>query len=65
MHPTHPEFATYHAGQRIAWLLEEAEHHRQVEQARRARRQQRQRRRLTRTLRAIATRAVHQPAGAQ
>jgi|Tabmets5t2r1_1033131.scaffolds.fasta_scaffold17418_2 hypothetical protein len=65
MHPTHPEFATYHAGQRIAWLLEEAEHHRQVGQARRARRQQRQRRRLTRTLRAIAARAVHQPAGAQ
>lgn len=63
MHPTHPEFATDHAGQRIAWLLEEAEHHRQVGQARRA--QHRQRRRLPRTLRAIAARAVHQPAGAQ
>jgi hypothetical protein len=62
MHPLHPEFATYHAGQRVAWLLAEAEHHRLVAQARRARRQ---RPRLTRTLRAIAARAVHQPAGAQ
>jgi hypothetical protein len=62
MHPTHPDLATDYAGQRIAWLLEEAEHHRQVGQARRARRQ---RRRLPRTLRAIAGRAVHQPAGAQ
>ena len=65
MHPTHPEFATHYANQRVAWLLEEAEHHRQVGQARRARRQRRQRRRLTRTLWAIAARAVHQPAGAQ
>jgi hypothetical protein len=62
MHPLHPHLATSYAGQRVAWLLEEAEHHRQVGQARRARRQ---RRRLTRTLRAIAARAVHQPAGAQ
>lgn len=65
MHPLHPHLATSYTGQRVAWLLEEAEHHRQVGQARRARRQQRQRRRLTRTLRAIAARAVHQPAGAQ
>jgi hypothetical protein len=62
MHPTHPDLVTDYAGQRVAWLLEEAEHHRQVGQARRARRQ---RRRLTRTLRATAARAVHQPAGAQ
>jgi hypothetical protein len=62
MHPMHPDLATDFAGQRVAWLLEEAEHHRQVGQVRRARRQ---RRRLPRTLRAIAARAVHQPAGAQ
>jgi hypothetical protein len=62
MHPMHPDLATDYAGQRVAWLLEEAEHHRQVGQARRTRRQ---RRRLTWTLRAIAARAVHQPAGAQ
>jgi hypothetical protein len=61
MHPMHPDLATHVAKQRVTWLLEEAEHHRQVGQARRARR----RRRLTRTLRAIAARAVHQPAGAQ
>ena len=61
MHPTHPDLATHYANQRVASLLEEAEHHRQVGQARRAR----QRRRLTRTLRATAARAVHQPAGAQ
>jgi hypothetical protein len=61
MHPMHPDLATDYAGQRVAWLLGEAEHHRQVGQARRARR----RRRLPRTLRAIAARAVHQPAGAQ
>ena len=62
MHPTHPDLATHYANQRVASLLEEAEHHRQVGQARRA---LRQRRRLTRTLRATAARAVHQPAGAQ
>jgi len=61
-HP-HPDLATDHARQRVAWLLAEAEHDRQVGQARGAR--QRQRRRLTGTLGAFAPRAVHQHACAQ
>jgi hypothetical protein len=61
-HP-HPELATHHARQRVSWLLEEAELDRQVGQARRARRL-RQRRGLTRTVRAFASWATHQHAGA-
>jgi hypothetical protein len=60
----HPEFATHYANQRVAWLLEEAEHDRLARRARAATAAHR-RRRLTRTLWAIAGRAVHQPAGAQ
>ena len=58
----HPDLATYHAKQRVTWLLEQAEHDCRAGQARRARRQPR---RLTRTLRAFAPPAVHQHAGAR
>jgi hypothetical protein len=53
------------ANQRVAWLLEQAEHDRLVAQARRARRQRRRPRRLTWALRAFAPQAAQQHAGAR
>jgi hypothetical protein len=64
MHPLHPHLASHAAKQRVASLLEEAEHDRQVGQARRTRRL-RHRRRLPWALRAHAPRAIRQHAGAR
>jgi hypothetical protein len=63
MYAAHPHLDL--ANQRVARLLEQAEHHRLVAQARRARRQRRRPRRLTRTLRAVAPQAAQQHAGAR
>jgi hypothetical protein len=61
MHPMHPGLATHYARQRVAWLLEEAAHDRLARRARTTAAQRRRRR----TLRAYATRDIHQPAGAR
>jgi hypothetical protein len=65
MLPMHPDLATHYAKQRVASLLEEAEHDRLARRARAATAAQGRRRRLARTLRAYAPRAVHQHAGAR
>lgn len=65
MHPLHPHLASHVAKQRVAWLLQEAEHERRASQARAASTARRQRRRLTLTARAQAPRAIHQHAGAR